>query len=162
MGFAASPHNSDTMALIAEEVCKGDRHQTEKGLDNKELNPLLWDYIHLNLPGTDGYIPTFSWVSKMRKDGQIACVLFTFVYMVGPPEELTWQAAHILAAKQSYLGIQAGCRAQGTTMQPNSRYIVGLNGLCDGEVGCVCVDVRGEMIQAKRDSSEVVGPVAVR
>ena len=98
------------MALIAEEVCKGDRHQTEKGLDNKELNPLLWDYIHLNLPGTDGYIPTFSWVSKMRKDGQIACVLFTFVYMVGPPEELTWQAAHILAAKQSYLGIQDDVR----------------------------------------------------
>ena len=113
MGFAASPYNSVKMALIAEEVCKGDRHQTKRGKDNKELNPFQWKSIRLNLPGTDGYDPTFSWVSKLRVDGRIACDLFTFVddeRLVGPTEELTWQAAHTLAAKQSYLGIQDAAR----------------------------------------------------
>ena len=60
MGFAASPYNSVKIALIAEEVCKGNRHQTKSGVDDKELNPFQWDYIRLNLPGMDGYDPTFS------------------------------------------------------------------------------------------------------
>ena len=68
MGFAASQYNSVKMARIAEEVYKGDRHQTGKGLDNKELNPFQWDVIQLNLPQTDGYDPTFSWMSSMWKD----------------------------------------------------------------------------------------------
>ncbi len=49
----------------------------------------------------------------MRKDGQIACDLFTFVdnkWVVDPTEELTWQASHVLALKQSYLGIQDAAR----------------------------------------------------
>ena len=45
MGFAASPYNSVKMALIAEEVCKGNRHQTKRGVDNKKLNPFQWDSI---------------------------------------------------------------------------------------------------------------------
>jgi hypothetical protein len=39
MGFAASPYSSVKMALIAEEVCRGNRHEEEVGLDGKELNP---------------------------------------------------------------------------------------------------------------------------
>ncbi len=38
----------------------------------------------------------------------MACDIFTFVnnkQVVGPTEELTWQASHALASKQSYLGI---------------------------------------------------------
>jgi hypothetical protein len=38
MGFAASPYNSIKMALVAEEVCKGDRFKTGVGCDGKELN----------------------------------------------------------------------------------------------------------------------------
>jgi hypothetical protein len=30
--------------------------------------------------------------------------------VVGPTEELTWQASHVLASKQSYLGIQDAAR----------------------------------------------------
>ena len=50
---------------------------------------------------------------KRRKDGQAACDLFIFVddeRVVGPSEELTWQASHMLASKQSYLGIQDAAR----------------------------------------------------
>ena len=39
MGFSASPYTSVKMALIAEEVCKENRHETKRGVDNKELNP---------------------------------------------------------------------------------------------------------------------------
>ena len=63
--------------------------------------------MRLNLPGP-GYDPNLSWVSKMREDGNIACDLFTYVddkRIVGPSEELYWEASHTLAAKQSYLGI---------------------------------------------------------
>ncbi len=38
MGFAASPYNSIKMALVAEEVCKGDCFKTGVGCDRKELN----------------------------------------------------------------------------------------------------------------------------
>ncbi len=45
----------------------------------------------------------------------MACNIFTFVddeRVTGPDEELTWQSSHILASKQSYLGIQdAGWKA---------------------------------------------------
>ena len=76
-------------------------------------NPFQWDVITLNLPGTKDYNPCYSWIVKRRKDGQTACDLFTFVddeRVVGPSEELTWQASHMLASKQSYLGIQDAAR----------------------------------------------------
>ena len=113
MGFAASPYNSIKMALVAEEICKGDRFETGIGRDGKELNPFQWDVITLNLPGSTDYDPRYSWIVKRRKDGQTACDLFTFVddeRVVGPSEELTWQASHMLASKQSYLGIQDAAR----------------------------------------------------
>jgi hypothetical protein len=43
----------------------------------------------------------------------MACNVFTFVdneQVVGPAKELTWQASHVLAFKQSYLGIHDAVR----------------------------------------------------
>jgi len=43
----------------------------------------------------------------------MACNVFTFVddeQVVGPDEDLTWQASYALASKQSYLGIQDAAR----------------------------------------------------
>ena len=113
MGFAASPYNSIKMALIAEEICKGNRFETGVGWDGKEINPFQWKGVHLNLPGTKDYDPCVTWISKRREDGRIACDVFTFVddeRVVGPDEDLTWQASHTLASKQSYLGIQNAAR----------------------------------------------------
>ena len=112
MGFKSSPYNSIKMALVAEEVIKGDRLDTRVGLDGRELNPFQWKTVRLNLPGP-GYDPTLPWVSKLREDGRIACDLHTFVddeRITAPSEELAWQAGHVLAATQSYLGIQDAAR----------------------------------------------------
>ncbi len=109
MGFAVSPYNSIKMALVAKEICRGNHLEMGIRCDGKELNPFQWEVISLNLPGTKVYDPHFSWIVKRRKDGRIACDLFTFVddeRVVGPTEELTWQASHVLASKQSYFGIK--------------------------------------------------------
>jgi hypothetical protein len=112
MGFSPSPYNSIKMALVAEEVIRGDRFDTS--------NPFQWKIVKLNLPGTENYDPTGSWIIKMRDDGLIACELFTFVddeRVSGPTEELTWQAAHVMAARQAYLGIQDAARKAGKCSQ---------------------------------------------
>jgi hypothetical protein len=113
MGFAASPNNSCLMALIIEEVIHGNRHETRCGSDGKELNPFQWFKVQLNLPGTEGYDPTQTWICKMREDGLFACAMLTFVddeRVAGPTEDLTWQASHRIAAIQSYLGVQDAAR----------------------------------------------------
>ena len=61
---------------------------------------------------------------KTRADGRIACDLFTFMddeRVTGPDEELTWQASHVLASKQSYLGIQdAGRKVRPSSKTPGA------------------------------------------
>jgi hypothetical protein len=76
MGFAASPYNSIKMALIADKICRGDRHKEGVGADRKELNPFQWARIRLNLPGTKEYDPGKSWISKMCSDGRVAYDIF--------------------------------------------------------------------------------------
>jgi hypothetical protein len=112
MGFSPSPYNSIKMALVAEEVIRGDRFDLS--------NPFQWKIVKLNLPGTENYDPTGSWIIKMHEDGLIACELFTFVddeRVSGPTEELTWQAAHVMAARQAYLGIHDAARKAGKCSQ---------------------------------------------
>jgi hypothetical protein len=40
MGFAPSPYNSIKMAMIVEEVAKGDRRQVGKGKDGRDPLPV--------------------------------------------------------------------------------------------------------------------------
>ena len=79
MGFAALPYNSIKMALVAKEVCRGNRHKRGVGRDGKELNPFQWQLVCLNLPGTRAYDPCLAWISKIRSDGCVACNIFAFV-----------------------------------------------------------------------------------
>ena len=102
MGFVASPYNSVKMALVAEEVCTGNISLNGTGANGKELNPFQWYLVHLNLPEMVGYNPIFTWVAKLQLDERIACGLSTFVEdkrLVGPTEEVNWQAAHTPASK---------------------------------------------------------------
>jgi len=113
MGFAASPYNSIKMALIVEEVVRGDRHETRLGANGAQLNPFQWASVRLNLPGQSGYDPTLSWICKLRADGLLASELFTFVddeRVTGATRELAWEASHRLASVQSYLGVQDAAR----------------------------------------------------
>jgi hypothetical protein len=112
------------MALIAKEICQGDQHKEGVGADGKEVNPFQWACIRLNLPGTKEYDPGKLWISKMRSDGRVACDIFSFVddeQVTGPTEELTLQASHVLAPKQSFLGIQdTGRKARSCSKTPGA------------------------------------------
>ncbi len=70
VGFTASPYNSIKMALIAEEICKGDCHDERAGLDGKELNPFQWKRIRLKFPGTKEYDPGVSLVDFENTSGR--------------------------------------------------------------------------------------------
>jgi len=59
MGFKPSLFNSVRMFLIAEEMIRGDRHDTS--------NPFQWEAIELNLPGKEGYTPTRAWISDIEE-----------------------------------------------------------------------------------------------
>ena len=78
MGFVASPYNSIKMALVAEEVCQGDRHEQRSGSNGKELNSFQWERVKLNLPGNEAYNPCQPWVVKTRADSRMACDVYTF------------------------------------------------------------------------------------
>lgn len=73
------------------------------------------------MPGTEqGYDPTKSWIMKVRQDALTASDLFTFVddeRATGATEELTWDAGHTVAAKQSYWAF-LGCSQEGGRMHP--------------------------------------------
>ena len=112
MGFKSSPYNSIKMALVAEEVVHGDRRSLS--------NPFQWDHVRLNLPGTLSYDPSKTWIARVRSDGMLACVLFTFVddeRIAAPTRELAWQASTRLAKIQAYLGIQDAARKVGLSLQ---------------------------------------------
>ena len=113
MGFAPSPYNCIKTALIVEEIVKGDRWQTGLGSDGRELNPFQWASVRWNLPGSHDYDPATSWLAKIRLDGRVACNAYTFVddeRVTGPDKELTWQASHVLASRQAYVGLQDAAR----------------------------------------------------
>ena len=144
MGFIASPHNSVKMALIVEEVARGNRREqglalVTNNLPPMELNPFQWETVRLNIPGGVSYDSRMSWINKMRQDGLIACDIFTFVddeRIVGPTQELTWQASHKLASIQAYLGEQDSPRkARPCSKTPGAWagavvHVVGALGVC--------------------------------
>ncbi len=60
----------------------------------------------------------------MQLDRRVVCDIFAFMddeRVTGLDEELTWQTSHVLATKQSYLGIQdAGRKARPCSKQPGA------------------------------------------
>ena len=118
MGFRPSPYNSIRMFLIAEEVIRGDRHDPS--------NPLQWNCILLNLPGTREYNPSIAWISKRRTDGSLASDFVTFVddlRLTAQGPERVKELGHTVSTKQAYLGIQDALRklrAAGGTKRPGA------------------------------------------
>ena len=118
MGFRPSPYNSIRMFLIAEEVIRGDRHDPS--------NPLQWNGIMLNLPGTRQYNPSIAWLSKRRTDGSLASDFVTFVdnlRLAAQGGKQVRELGHTVSTKQAYLGIQDALRklrAAGGTKRPGA------------------------------------------
>jgi len=64
MGLRVSPYQAVLGALRAKRVALGDRHDNE--------NVFAWSSVEMNLPGSFGFDPARSWISKRRADGRIA------------------------------------------------------------------------------------------
>jgi hypothetical protein len=95
------PYNSIRMYLVLEEIIRGDRHNPNNAF---QLHSIL-----LNLPGTKGYKPALSWISKRRKDGSLASNFVCFVDDFQVTGQGRWQvreAGHAISLRQGYLGIQ--------------------------------------------------------
>jgi hypothetical protein len=106
MGARPSPYSSVRFYYLAEEFCKGNRTDLN--------NPLRWDKIILNLPGSVDYDPTkprlYKWDSVHQR---IAGDLSTFVddlRITGQTVEHAWHIARVVASRLQYLGIQEASR----------------------------------------------------
>ena len=101
MGFKASPYNSVRMYLVAEEVIRGDCHDPN--------NAFQWSHLRLNLPGSKGYTPSRSWISKQRGDNSLASDVVCFVdnqRVTASTSARIAKAGHAISTKESYLGLQ--------------------------------------------------------
>lgn len=105
MEAKSSPYQTIRGMLWAEDIIRGDRHS--------KSNPLRWDYISLNLPGSEDYDPTLPWVCKMRADGFIASDFYIYVddcRSTSPSLLEAWQTLRRISSMLGYLGIQDAAR----------------------------------------------------
>ena len=105
MGLKTSPYNCVQGMMHLSEAIFGDR--------KNESNPFRWDKIKLNLPGLADYDPSLPWVYKERKDGSIACDVFTYVddlRPTGPTEEECWAATRRTGSIINHHGVQDASR----------------------------------------------------
>jgi hypothetical protein len=101
MGFKASPYNSVRMYLVAEEVIRDDCHNPN--------NAFQWSHLHLNLPGSMGYTPLQSWISKRRRDNSLTSDFVCFVddqRVMASTSVRIAKAGQAISTKESYLGLQ--------------------------------------------------------
>ena len=49
------------------------------GRQNNEKNPFSWHTVRLNLPPGKEYVTSYPWVSKIRKDRNMASKAFIYV-----------------------------------------------------------------------------------
>ena len=106
------------MALVVEEIVRGDRHDPE--------NVLQWGYIMLNLPGSKEYKPHMAWISKRRKDGSLTSNYVTFVddlRLAAEGRKRIAQLGHTISTREAYVGMQDALRklrSAGGTRRPGA------------------------------------------
>jgi hypothetical protein len=80
MGLQSSPYVCTKAIHLADEMAMG-------CLENS-FNPMQWDHVQLNLPGSEYYDPKMLWVNKVWHDGKIAGEVPTFVDDMRPTGSL--------------------------------------------------------------------------
>ena len=115
---------------MVDEVIGGDR------LDPS--NVFRWDYVRLNLPGSETYDPSLPWVSKVRRsDGKIAADRTIFVddvRPVGNTKQECQQATRKVGSKFSYHGIQDASRKRRKVSQTPGAWAGSVVWTSDNEV----------------------------
>jgi hypothetical protein len=116
MGATSSPYQTGQGMGFLKEVTLGDRKDP--------ANVFRWEGVRLNLPTTQGYDPMIPWVSKRRKEGELAADFFTYMDDMRPlaPSDLEcWQATSRVSSMCNHLGIQHAARKQrGPSTTPGS------------------------------------------
>ena len=102
MGCKLCPYLSVRYTYHAEEFVVGDR--------SSPTNPLRWDTVKLNLPGSADFDPRLPWVYRWDDQiGKIAASICSFVddyRITGHSVENAWQAAWQVASRLQFLGLQ--------------------------------------------------------
>lgn len=105
MGLRNSPYNAVQGMMVIKEVILGDP------LD--DTNVFRWKSIRLNLPGSERYDPSKSWIAKIREDDTVAADIFIYVDDIrtcAPSEADAWKAAQRTSTVLGFLGIQDAAR----------------------------------------------------
>jgi hypothetical protein len=101
MGLRISPYVAIKSTYLGEEIVQGN--------PGDNLNPLHWEKVCFNLPGSPQYTPSLPWVRRTTHTGEIASSVPRYVddmRPVGSSAEACWDAMHQSATYFSYLGIQ--------------------------------------------------------
>jgi hypothetical protein len=102
MGCKPSPYMAVRFLYLSDEFCKGDRLSPK--------NPMRWDCVRLNLPGSSKFDPRLPRVMKWCKlAARIAGDVLAFMddeRGSGHSLENAWQVHRQYISKQQYLGIQ--------------------------------------------------------
>ena len=102
VGFRSSPYVCTQMFAWGDTVIKGDRHDVN--------NPLQWDEVVLNLPGSEKYNPSMPWVYKWDSvNGRLASDFACYIDDIrglGGTERVCRAATRRVASYVNYLGQQ--------------------------------------------------------
>jgi hypothetical protein len=117
MGMAPSPYISIRMYYVAEEFCRGPASAKD--------NPMGYDEVRLNLPGSSDFNPSLPWVVRWSQAAKaIAGDVVTFVddlLASGHSVENSWQVYRQLGSRIQYLGIQdAPCKRRLPSQTPGA------------------------------------------
>jgi hypothetical protein len=105
MGIRPSPYQAVQGALIVKRLALGAPADTD--------NVFQWEKLDCNLPGDHGYRTGDPWISKRRRDGQIAADIHSYVddeRVTAPTRELAWAGSSKLAKLRAFLGLQDAAR----------------------------------------------------
>lgn len=102
MGLKSSPYNCIRTFLWSEDFIRGDRKARD--------NPLRWDTVVTNLPGSEDYDPTKPWIYRFDEANQrIAASFCSYVDDIrtwAQGEDHCNLVTHTIAARINYLGQQ--------------------------------------------------------
>ena len=99
----------------------------------------------MNLPGTKEYDPSQPWFSVLDKEGLLASILATYVddeCIHANSKELAWKAAHQIASRETYLGIQDAARKRRPPTQTAGAWAGSIIRTNEEEVGVVVSNER--------------------
>ena len=106
MGFQSSPYLCTQSFGWSKDFIRGDPN-------DHNHNPLAWDKVVLNLPGSQSYRPKKSWVYPTKGDGSLAAFFGTYIDDIhtGDGTEKGCRATTCrVASRINYLGQQDAAR----------------------------------------------------